>query len=144
MENCVKRSKKLCAQCKYYDYCDRASRCDGKCYDCDDNGCENNPVNKKPSTKKVDAQISARVHTRHKPNERTQRQRYIFNSRLCIPQVLRREYKFVFTCLRGKDERADHARSAKTSEAYAIQKSYGGLKLICLNTFTGRKRNGIS
>ena len=128
MENCVKRSKKLCAQCKYYDYCDRASRCDGKCYDCDDNG----------------SQISARVHTRHKPNERTQRQRYIFNSRLCIPQVLRREYKFVFTCLRGKDERADHARSAKTSEAYAIQKSYGGLKLICLNTFTGRKRNGIS
>lgn len=54
MENCVKCSKKLCAQCKYYDYCDRASRCDGKCYDCDDNGCENNPVNKKPSTKKVD------------------------------------------------------------------------------------------
>ena len=54
MENCEKHSKKLCAQCKYYDYCDRASRCDGKCYDCDDNGCENNPVNKKSPTKKVD------------------------------------------------------------------------------------------
>ena len=54
MENCEKHSKKLCAYCKHYDYCDRASRCDGKCYDCDDNGCENNPVNKKSPTKKID------------------------------------------------------------------------------------------
>ena len=36
-------------------------------------------------------------------------------------QALRCKYKFVFTCLRGKDERTDHARSAKTSGAYAIQ-----------------------
>ena len=38
MENCEKHSKN--------DYCDRASRCDGKCYDCDDNECENNPMYK--------------------------------------------------------------------------------------------------
>ena len=54
MKPCIQNSKNTCMNCKYYDYCDRASRCDGKCYDCDDNGCENNPVNKKPSTKKVD------------------------------------------------------------------------------------------
>ena len=42
MENCKKRSKKLCAQCRHYDCCDHANRCDGKCFDCDDNGCENN------------------------------------------------------------------------------------------------------
>lgn len=46
MENCEKHSKKLCAYCKHYDFCDRASRCDGKCYDCDDNECENNPMYK--------------------------------------------------------------------------------------------------
>lgn len=46
MENCEKHSKKICSQCSHYDYCDRANRCDGRCYDCDNDGCENNPVYK--------------------------------------------------------------------------------------------------
>ena len=54
MKPCIQNSKNTCMNCKHYEYCDRASRCDEKCYDCDDNGCENNPINKKPSTKKVD------------------------------------------------------------------------------------------
>ena len=29
MENCKKNSKLICSQCKHYDYCDRAKRCDG-------------------------------------------------------------------------------------------------------------------
>ena len=31
MENCEKHSKKLCAQCRHYDYCDKANRCNGDC-----------------------------------------------------------------------------------------------------------------
>ena len=34
MENCEKHSKKICAYCKHYDYCDRVNRCDGRCYVC--------------------------------------------------------------------------------------------------------------
>ncbi len=56
MENCEKHSKKLCAQCRHYDYCDRASRCDGQCDCCDDSECENNSKYKKTKvkTKKLD------------------------------------------------------------------------------------------
>ena len=46
MENCEKHSKKICAYCKHYDYCARVNRCDGRCYVCDDNECENNPMYK--------------------------------------------------------------------------------------------------
>ena len=44
MENCKKNSKLICFQCKHY--CDRAKRCDGKCYSCDIIDCENNPAYK--------------------------------------------------------------------------------------------------
>ena len=56
MENCENHSKKLCAQCRHYDYCDRASRCDGQCDCCDDSECENNSKYKKTKvkTKKLD------------------------------------------------------------------------------------------
>lgn len=56
MENCEKHSKKLCAQCRHYDYCDRASRCDGQCDCCDDSECKNNSKYKKTKvkTKKLD------------------------------------------------------------------------------------------
>ena len=56
MENCEKHSKKLCAQCRHYDYCARASRCDGQCDCCDDSECENNSKYKKTKvkTKKLD------------------------------------------------------------------------------------------
>ena len=43
MESCKMNSKLICSQCKHYDYCDRAKRCDGKCYSCDITDCENNP-----------------------------------------------------------------------------------------------------
>ena len=46
MENCKMNSKLICSQCKHYDYCDRAKRCDGKCYSCDITDCENNPAYK--------------------------------------------------------------------------------------------------
>ena len=44
MESCKMNSKLICSQCKHYDYCDRAKRCDGKCYSCDITDCENNPI----------------------------------------------------------------------------------------------------
>lgn len=46
MENCKKRSKLLCSQCRYFDHCDIAKRCDGVCYECDITHCENNPAYK--------------------------------------------------------------------------------------------------
>ena len=38
-----KNSKKTCMNCKHYEYCDRANRCNGDCGRCDDTTCENNP-----------------------------------------------------------------------------------------------------
>ncbi len=35
MENCKKHSKLLCLQCRHFDHCDVAKRCDGVCYECD-------------------------------------------------------------------------------------------------------------
>lgn len=46
MENCKKHSKLLCSQCRYFDQCDIAKRCDGICYKCDIADCENNPIYK--------------------------------------------------------------------------------------------------
>lgn len=46
MENCKKHSKLLCSQCRYFDQCDIAKRCDGVCYKCDIADCENNPIYK--------------------------------------------------------------------------------------------------
>lgn len=43
MKTCRTDSKKHCMACKYYDYCDRANRCDGHCDKCDVKDCENNP-----------------------------------------------------------------------------------------------------
>lgn len=42
MNNCKSGSKKNCMNCKHYDYCDIANRCDGNCSACDINDCENN------------------------------------------------------------------------------------------------------
>ena len=43
MRLCEKNSKKTCMNCKHYEYCDRANRCNGDCGHCDDTTCENNP-----------------------------------------------------------------------------------------------------
>ncbi len=43
MSTCKQNSKKTCINCKHYEYCDRANRCDGDCGHCDDATCENNP-----------------------------------------------------------------------------------------------------
>mgnify|MGYP001109422243 CR=1 FL=1 len=43
MRLCEKNSKKTCMNCKHYEYCDRANRCNGDCGHCDDETCENNP-----------------------------------------------------------------------------------------------------
>ena len=51
MKPCIQNSRKTCMNCKHYDYCDRACRCDGRCYVCDDATCENNPINKSKTQK---------------------------------------------------------------------------------------------
>ena len=53
MENCEKHSKKICAYCKHYDYCDRANSCDGRCYVCGINKFENNTSYKEQMTNKI-------------------------------------------------------------------------------------------
>lgn len=44
MKPCFQNSKKTCMNCKHYEYCDRANRCNGDCGHCDDATCENNPI----------------------------------------------------------------------------------------------------
>lgn len=44
MKPCIQNSKKICMNCKHYEYCDRANRCIGDCGHCDDATCENNPL----------------------------------------------------------------------------------------------------
>ncbi len=39
---CRNDSKRYCMRCKYYWRCDKANRCNGNCYACDDFDCENN------------------------------------------------------------------------------------------------------
>lgn len=46
MNNCEKHSKLICSECRHYDCCDIAKRCDGACYSCDITDCENNPEHK--------------------------------------------------------------------------------------------------
>ena len=53
MENCEKHGKKICAYCKHYDHCDRANRCDGRCYVCGINEFENNTSYKEQMTNKI-------------------------------------------------------------------------------------------
>lgn len=54
MENCKKHSKLLCSECRHYDYCDIAKRCDGVCYKCDITDCQNH---KKQKTIKAEKEI---------------------------------------------------------------------------------------
>lgn len=44
MKPCIQNSKKICMNCKHYEYGDRANRCNGDCGHCDDATCENNPL----------------------------------------------------------------------------------------------------
>ena len=43
MKPCIQNSKQTCMNCKHYEYCDKANRCDGRCYECDIIKCQNNP-----------------------------------------------------------------------------------------------------
>lgn len=43
MNGCKLNSKKVCSNCPYLGYCDKANVCDGRCYECDITACENNP-----------------------------------------------------------------------------------------------------
>ncbi len=49
MTNCEKHSKLICSECRHYDCCDIAKRCDGRCWNCDITECENNPEYKEKS-----------------------------------------------------------------------------------------------
>lgn len=53
--DCKTNSKKFCMVCQHYDYCDKANRCDGNCFICDDYDCHNNLIKKKKGEIKMRA-----------------------------------------------------------------------------------------